>query len=128
MGNLNSRDKVIVEKAREEGEKAGWDDLHYLTDEELLIMYPPDGFLQYEEPHYHREYDAEDEERLLEIIKELSSIYEDIAYSEAQLEDPKIYYNERTEIRSDIINLRRKATRLLAESEEIVRKYEGRSK
>lgn len=127
MGNLNSKEKIIVDVARKNGEKNNWDDIHFLTDEELLAMYPLHDLDGYEEVAHH-EYDSVDAERLLDIVGELKQIYEEIAYNERMIDDPSTRSSEVTELRTDIINLKRKAERLMAESEEIRKRYEGRSK
>lgn len=125
---MEKKEKVIVDSVREIGKRNDWDDFNYLSDSELLKMYPIDHYSAYQEDILLSKYSDEDYERLIEIIDELESIHEDILYSKESLKASDTHYTAVTELRSDIVALEVKASKLLAESEEIKSKYDRRNR
>lgn len=120
--------KNITDYMKQEGDEKGYDDWHYLTDEELLQMNPiSDKDIAFSSLEGNREYSAEDLDRLVVLEKQLRDVLDDIANDELAVKSTSNYVT-RSELYADIRDSRIRQTRILQEMDEIKAKYDRDSR
>ena len=118
-------DKELLEAKRKEAEIEGWDDIPFLTDEELRFMFPEARgdaeFNKYAKP---LEYSDEDFELAYRLEVELKDALENIAFNKKMLDSKTLKGPEKTETLADLRNEIKREERILKQMQELKMKYE----